>query len=100
MDRRTATAMSYMLMVNKLAAKHGIPSEDLPYLFSMLAVTAHTTGVHVGAVAVSLMTAPPNIVDSMKAVIKTIKEQVVKMEADPDFMAKIDAKAVEMKIAL
>lgn len=98
MDRRTATAMSYLLMANKLCDKQGIPREDIGYVFAMLSVTAHSTGVHTGAVAVSLLTAPPEVIESMKAVIDTIKVQVAKMEADPAFMAKIDAKATELSL--
>lgn len=98
MDLRTARALSYLLICRKVAEKHGIPEEDILYMLSMFAVTADGTNVSVGAVAAKLLTAPPDVVDSMKWVISHIKEQLVKMEADPAFMAKLDRGIVTISV--
>lgn len=98
MDRRTATAMSYMLVANRMAKMHGIPQEDMYALMTILAVSAHATGTNAGAVASGLFKAPPHVIESMKAIIAIIKDRVAAMETDPDFMAQIEAKATELSL--
>lgn len=87
--------MSYLIIVHQMMNKHGIPLEDTPYVMAMIAVTATDNKHDPALIATNLITAPRMVVESMKTLIRIVKEQTTKMEADPAFMDKLNRRAAE-----